>query len=275
MAYASRITIDVAARFLASQIENPGAYEDLPGTKIYTEYDDLIEYETERESELLFFNDIGGFSLDGKEYVIKLTKDITTPMPWSNIVANKDFGFLVTESGAGYTWHENSRENKLTPWSNDPIVDPVGEAVYIRDENTGALWSITPSPIRTEGSYTIRHGQGYSVFEFNRNGLKQKQTMFVCQHQPVKYYHIQIDNTYDRRKNLTLTLYVHWVCGVNPIPNNQFITTMEIRINAIFAVNPYNESLQKSSFYSSDRPYVGITGDELNSLEEMVLLATP
>ncbi|MFY9176826.1 MAG: glucoamylase family protein [Caldicoprobacterales bacterium] len=263
LAYASRITIDGQRGSLASQIENPGAYEDLPGTKIYTEYDDLIEYETERESELLFFNDIGGFSLDGKEYVIKLTKDITTPMPWSNIVANKDFGFLVTESGAGYTWHENSRENKLTPWSNDPIVDPVGEAVYIRDENTGALWSITPSPIRTEGSYTIRHGQGYSVFEFNRNGLKQKQTMFVCPDKPVKYYHIQLSNNSNRRKNLSLTLYVHWVCGVNPIPNNQFIMTMEDReVNAIFAVNPYNEQFaEKVAFIASDRPYVGITGD--------------
>ena len=277
LAYASRIIIDGQRGSLASQIEDFDVQEDLPDIMEYNESQDTIEYEMEAEPELLFFNDIGGFSSDGKEYVIRLNKDITTPMPWSNIIANKDFGFLVTESGGGYTWHGNSRENKLTPWSNDPIVDPVGEGVYIRDEDTGALWSITPSPIRTEGIYTIRHGQGYSVFEHNRNGLKQKQTMYVNPDQPVKYYHIQIVNASDRRKNLSFTFYVHWVCGVNPIPNNQFITTMEDKeLNAILAFNPYNEEFKdKVAFIASDRPYVGITGDRTEFIGRNGSISSP
>src|SRR5262249_6650822 len=114
---------------------------------------------------LLFPNGLGGFSPDGAEYVIELAPGQWTPAPWSNLVANPGFGFLVTEAGGGYTWSVNSRENKLTPWSNDPVTDAPAEAVYLRDEETGQLGSPTPLPIRDEQPYVVRHGQGYSRFE--------------------------------------------------------------------------------------------------------------
>ncbi len=126
-----------------------------------------------RQSEVLpprpdleFFNGLGGFSADGREYVTILGAGQWTPAPWINVIANPTFGFQVSESGSGYTWSLNSRENQLTPWSNDPVSDPPGETIYVRDEDTGELWNPTVLPIREEASpYTARHGQGYSRFE--------------------------------------------------------------------------------------------------------------
>ena len=129
--------------------------------------------------DLHYFNGFGGFSRDGKEYIIHLKEGLQTPAPWINVVANKKFGFLISESGSGSTWAENSRENKLTPWSNDPVSDPSGEAIYLRDEKTGEVWTITPLPIREKEPYLIRHGIGYTSFHHESHGLDQKLTCFV------------------------------------------------------------------------------------------------
>jgi cyclic beta-1,2-glucan synthetase len=121
---------------------------------------------TRKNPDLIFFNGLGGFSPEGREYVTILAEGQWTPAPWLNVISNsKSFGFQVSETGAGYTWSVNSRENRLTPWSNDPVSDPVGEAIYLRDEETGEVWSPTPLPIREPESYLIKHGQGYSIFE--------------------------------------------------------------------------------------------------------------
>src|SRR6185295_13952040 len=113
--------------------------------------------------ELEFFNGLGGFAEGGREYVAILGPGQSTPAPWLNVIANPSFGFLVSESGAGYTWAGNSRENQLTPWSNDPVSDPISEAIYIRDDETGELWNPTAAPIRSEEStYVARHGAGYT-----------------------------------------------------------------------------------------------------------------
>src|SRR4029079_8605610 len=90
-----------------------------------------------RQAELERWNGIGGFARDGREYVIVLGEGRSTPAPWINVIANPGFGFQVSESGSGFTWSENSRENRLTPWSNDPVSDPPGEVLFVRDEDTG------------------------------------------------------------------------------------------------------------------------------------------
>src|SRR5581483_5181694 len=114
---------------------------------------------------LQFFNGLGGFGLEGREYVTVLGDGRSTPTPWINVIANPAFGFQVSAEGAGYTWSGNSRENQLSPWSNDPVSDPAGEAIYLRDEESGDLWTPTASPIREAGTlYVARHGQGYSRF---------------------------------------------------------------------------------------------------------------
>ena len=127
-----------------------------------------------------FFNGLGGFVEDGREYATVLGEGQWTPAPWVNVVANSAFGFQVSESGAGYTWSVNSRENQLTPWSNDPVGDPPGETIYIRDEETGELWGPTLLPIREDAStYVARHGQGYTCFEHTSHGIATRLVQFV------------------------------------------------------------------------------------------------
>ena len=130
--------------------------------------------------DLKFFNGVGGFTRDGREYITVLGEGQWTPAPWINVIANEhEFGFQVSEAGSGFTWSQNSRENRLTPWSNDAVSDQPGEAIYIRDDDTGTVWSPTPLPIREPEPYLIKHSQGYSVFEHTSHGIAQSVLMFV------------------------------------------------------------------------------------------------
>ena len=142
------------------------------------------------------FNGIGGFADDGREYVIAVDQDAGTlpPQPWSNVVAHPTFGFAATEGGPGYTWSSNSHDNRLTPWRNDPVSDPPGEAIFIRDEETGQFWSATPLPAGGGQPYTVRHGQGYSAFEHARNGLASTLLLFVPPTDEVKIFHLTLRN---------------------------------------------------------------------------------
>lgn len=162
----------------------------------------------------LFWNGFGGFGPKGKSYQITLTKNLMTPAPWVNVIANPDFGFLVSETGGGYTWCRNSRENKITPWSNDPVGDEPGEVFYIRDE-LHSLWTMTPLPIREKEPYRIEHGFGYTTFHHDSHGIAQELTQFV----PVKGMHktslIQLHNHSGKTKTLTLTYYMTPVLGVS------------------------------------------------------------
>lgn len=168
-----------------------------------------------KPGELLFFNGLGGFSADGREYVIWLKEGQTTPAPWMNVLANPGFGCNITESGGGYTWAENSRENKLTPWSNDPVSDPPGEVFYLRDEVSGQYWSLTPQPIQERQDYLIRHGQGYTVFEQNSHGLAQELTVLVAEQDPIKICLVKLHNYSGRPRRLSLTYYLKPVMGVD------------------------------------------------------------
>jgi len=173
-----------------------------------------VETPDQANAQLQFANGYGGFSEDGKEYIIELKEGMNTPLPWINVIANSKFGFQVSEAGAGYTWSLNSREYKLTPWSNDPILDPSGEALYLRDEKTGEAWSVTANPKREKGSYTIRHGQGYSIFEHNSHGLQQTLRLFVPLDEPAKIIELMITNLTDHTSQLSAIYYVEWVMGV-------------------------------------------------------------
>jgi cyclic beta-1,2-glucan synthetase len=192
--------------------------------------------------ELTFFNGLGGFHQGGREYVTLLGAEQWTPAPWSNIIANKnEFGFQVSETGAGYTWSVNSRENRLTPWSNDAISDPPGEVVYLRDEETGAVWSATPLPIRGSESYIIRHGQGYSVFEHTSHGLSQELLLFVPLDASVKISLLRLRNRTDRKRKVTVTLYNELVLGVMRTTSAPYvITEIDQSSSTIFARNPFN-----------------------------------
>src|SRR4030095_11798827 len=145
--------------------------------------------------DLEFYNGLGGFAEDAREYVTVLGQGGWTPSPWINVIANPGFGFQVSESGSGYTWSVNSRENQLTAWSNDPISDPPGETIYVRDEETGDVWGPTALPIREETSpYVIRHGQGYTRFEHVSHGISLELLQLVPLNDPVKISRLTIEN---------------------------------------------------------------------------------
>ncbi|HXH01461.1 MAG TPA: cyclic beta 1-2 glucan synthetase, partial [Xanthomonadaceae bacterium] len=131
---------------------------------------DTWPFDAAAETRLLG-NGLGGFSSDGREYIIDLDAGQTTPAPWSNVLANPQFGCVVSESSPGYTWAENAHEFRLTPWQNDPVGDAGGEAFYLRDDDSGRIWSPTPLPCRGEGAYRIRHGFGYSVYAHVEDGI--------------------------------------------------------------------------------------------------------
>jgi cyclic beta-1,2-glucan synthetase len=170
----------------------------------------------EKMPPLEFFNGLGGFTKDGHEYVIRLDKNNTTPAPWVNVIANEKLGFIASESGGGYTWAGNSRENKLTPWSNDPVTDKPGEIFYIKDKKTGSLWSPTANPVRVENSeYVIKHGHGYSKFSNNANGIKSELLQFATKEDPVKLTQLKLENQTKDNRELSVTNYIEWVLGVN------------------------------------------------------------
>ena len=192
--------------------------------------------------ELQFFNGLGGFSADGREYVVVLNKGQNTPAPWVNVVANPNFGFLVSESGGGYTFAHNSRENQLTPWSNDTVSDPAGEIFYLRDEDYGWVWTPTARPIRLDDtSYVTRHGRGYSSFQTAAYGIASELDLFVSWHDPVKISCLRLKNCSSTTRKISVTAYVEWVLGTVRGTNAPFIVTeQDVETGALFARNPWN-----------------------------------
>ncbi len=189
-----------------------------------------------------FFNSLGGFTADGREYVIQLKEGQSTPAPWCNVISNsRDFGFVVSESGSGYTWSVNSRENRLTPWSNDPISDPPGEIHYLRDEETGEIFSPTALPIRDSSNYLIRHRQGSTAFEHHSHGLHQSLEIFAALDADVKIHLFKLRNDSGRLRHLSLTSYFEWVLGFQKSQTSaSVITELDPDTGALLARNSYN-----------------------------------
>ncbi len=192
-------------------------------------------------TDLHFFNGLGGFSSLGDEYVIVTDKKNKTPAPWANVIANPDFGTVISESGQAYTWVENAHEMRLTPWNNDPVSDSAGEVYYIRDEEAGHFWSATPLPRGGESSYMTRHGFGYSIFEHVEGGIRSEMTVYVDIEAPVKFTVIKVRNESGRPRRLSATGYIEWVLGdIRPKTAMYVITEVSKSSGAIIARNPYN-----------------------------------
>ena len=193
--------------------------------------------------EMQFWNGLGGFALDGREYVTILEGSTRTPAPWVNIIANPDFGFQVSTDGSGFTWSLNSQQNQLTPWSNDAVGDAPGEAIYVRDEESGEVWTPTALPIREKNSsYLVRHGQGYSRFGHDSHGISLELLQYVPVGDPIKISRLKITNHSGRPRRLSVTTYVDWALGTSRSITAPFIVTeIDPETGAIFARNPWND----------------------------------
>ncbi len=227
--------------------------------------------------DLLFFNGLGGFTPDGREYVITTAVGQKTPAPWVNVLANPLFGTIVSESGPAFTWSENAHEFRLTPWVNDSVSDLSGEAFYLRDEERGHFWSPTPAPCRGINPYVTRHGFGYSVFEHTERGIHSELWIYVALDAAIKFAVLKVRNDSGRKRKLSATGYVEWVLGdLRPKSAMHVITAIDRKSGALFAHNPYNTEFHgRTGFFDvDDRPY-SLTGDRTEFLGRNGTLAAP
>jgi cyclic beta-1,2-glucan synthetase len=222
--------------------------------------------------ELPYFNSLGGFTPDGREYVIYLGPNMHTPAPWVNVIANPTFGTLLSETGSGFTWYGNSQRNRLTQWSNDPVLDPPSEALYIRDEETGVYWTPTPAPIREGTPYRARHGAGYTVFEHNSHGIEQDLTVFVPVDEkggePIKLQKLRLRNDSSRHRKLSVTYYVEWTLGENRESSQMHVVTYwDDEVQALLARNRYHpEYGDRVAFAAISPPAESYNGDRTSFL---------
>lgn len=229
---------------------------------------DVVPNTESPRRDLLFFNGLGGFTLDGREYIIRIEPGQVTPAPWVNVLANPYFGTVISESGGSYTWCENAHEFRLTPWYNDPVSDVSGEAVYLRDEESGYFWSPTPLPARGNASYVCRHGFGYSVFEYTENGITSELWNYVATDAPVKYSVLKVKNTSGRSRRLSATAYCEWVLGeMRSKALMHTVTDTDPQTGVLLARNSYSvEFSDRIAFIDVQESTRSVTGDRTEFL---------
>jgi cyclic beta-1,2-glucan synthetase len=213
--------------------------------------------------DLAEFNGIGGFTRDGREYVIVTTPESRTPAPWVNLLANPWFGTVVSESGGSYTWCENAHSFRLTPWNNDPVADASGEAFYIRDEESGRFWSPTPLPARGLMPYTTRHGFGYSVFEYGEGGITTEMRVYVATDAPVKFAVFKVRNNSGRSRRISVTGFFELLLGDRrEMHGPHIVTEVDPKTGALLAHNAYNsEFANRVVFLDCSETKRTVTGD--------------
>jgi cyclic beta-1,2-glucan synthetase len=263
----ARVILVASRGTLVQQLTAPLQQTQLPASLVPTRRGEEPPSAPLPFMELPFFNGWGGFTPDGREYAIYLGPHTQTPAPWVNVMANPVFGALVSESGPGFVWYGNSQANRLLPWSNDPVSDPAGDAIYIRDEDTGIYWSPTPLPVRELDAYRARHGQGYTVFEHNSHGIGQELTIFVplgdgsngdagesgagrrpapggpgedVRGAPVRIQRLRLRNGSGYRRRLSATFYAEWVLGgVREESQQHVVTAWDASNGLLLARNAY------------------------------------
>ena len=264
----ARVVLD-ADQSLADRLENvlvprPQPPLLVPGGAM----PDSVLNNLKRPKGLLFDNGVGGFDGWSGEYVIHLQPGETTPSPWCNVLANESFGSVVTEAGLGFSWGLNSGEHRLTTWSNDPVADTAGEMLYLRDEVSGDIWSVTPLPCTNNTAVQIRHGFGYTNWCRNSHGFEQELLTFVDVDDPVKILRLKLDNFSDQARRLTITCYVEWQLGAMADSARQHVVTQyDANCEAIVANNPWDaEFADRVAFMSASHSPHSVTGDRLDFL---------
>lgn len=276
----ARAIIDGARGSLAEQVNRRGLIEKkvprlTPTRKrtLETSQSQLVAPRTD----LILSNGLGGFTSDGREYVITTTHAQTTPLPWVNVIANPNFGSVISETGLAYTWSENAHEFRLTPWCDDPVGSSGGEAIYLRDEDSGEFWSPAPLPARGKAPYVTRHGFGYSVFEHTEDGVRSELWVYVDLEESVKFSVLKVSNESGRKRRLSATGYVEWVLGdLRTKSALHLVTEIDASSGALFARNAYNSEFGgRVCFFDVDNSARSLTGDRTEFLGRNGSLGNP
>ena len=275
----ARVVLDDRGGALAEQITRRSLADSVVPllTPVRTLHVDPAAAVESSHGDLMFFNGFGGFTPDGREYVVTIAPGQVTPAPWVNVLANPFFGTIVSESGCANTWSENAHEFLLTPWSNDPVSDSCGEAFYLRDEESGHFWSPTPWPSRGQGSYVCRHGFGYSVFTHTEDGIDSELWVYVALDAPIKFAMLKLRNKSGRLRRLSVTGYIEWVLGeLRPKSMMHVLTEMDPAIGALLARNAYNEEFgERIAFFDVDDPTRCFSGDRTEIIGRNGTLQNP
>lgn len=277
---AARVVISDTNGTLAEQVYRPRAEPALPrrlSTCRPQQEERSADASLAVPQDLQMANPYGGFSADGSEYVIVLPENKTVPAPWVNVLTNPEFGSIVSESGSAYSWRENAHEFRLTPWENDPVCDDCGEALFLRDEQSGRFWSPTLLPARGRGTYITRHGFGYSVFEHMEEGVYSELRVFVAPDLPVKFSVLRLGNRSDRSRHLSVTGYVAWVLGdLRAKSAMHVIVEPDSASGALLARNPYSMDFPgRTAFFGLSAEERTFTCDRREFLGRNGTLAAP
>jgi cyclic beta-1,2-glucan synthetase len=275
---AARVVLSGAAGSLAAQVDRQEEAPELPAPLRPPARPERRKIATPPRQQLQFDNGTGGFSADGREYVLHLPGGTAglPPTPWCNVIANPSFGFLISETGGGFTWAGNSQMNRLTGWNNDPVADPPSEVLYLRDDRTGEVWTPTPLP-RGTGPTTVRHGQGYTVFEQRGDGLEQELLVLVPPADPIKLLRLKVRNTGKQLRRLTAVFYAEWVLGtLREQAALQVVCAADETTGALLAHNYWNADFANQVAFAAttERP-VTFTADRGEFLGRNGTLALP
>jgi cyclic beta-1,2-glucan synthetase len=227
---------------------------------------------------LEFFNGFGGFTDSGREYAVVLDDGQWTPAPWVNVIANPNFGFLSSADGCGSTWSLNAQQNQLTPWSNDPVSNSPAEAIYLRDEKSGDLWSATPLPIRERAStYVVRHGFGYTRTEHTVHGIALDLQQFVPLADPLKISRLKIHNLSQEPRQLSVSHYLDWVLGSQRARSAPFLVTeVDTQTGALLARSAWGSDFAgRVAFMDMGGRQQSLSGDRAEFIGRHGSLAEP
>jgi cyclic beta-1,2-glucan synthetase len=229
--------------------------------------------------QLRHWNGLGGFSADGREYVVVLDGAQETPLPWANVLANPDFGSVVTCAGPSFTWAENSRENRLTPFANDPVTDVGGEAIYLRDDDDARCWGATPGPMRRGADsqrFLIRHGAGVTRYSHEERGLEHELALFVHASEPVRFGLLTLTNHDARPRRLSVYAYSEWaLCPPRAGDHLHVRTEFDAASSTLLARNPYNRDFAERIAFAHASDLRSATADRLEFIGRNASLARP
>jgi cyclic beta-1,2-glucan synthetase len=258
----ARTVFTASGGSLARQLRRVTRRRELPGPHVPTRpAEPHRSLPPPPREELLFDNGIGGFSADGREYVMTLNRETHTPAPWCNVIANPSFGTLVSESGSSFTWSRNSQRRRLTPWSNDALLDPSGELIYLRDDEDGSVWTPTPRPAGGSATYRVAHGQGYTRFLHDRMGLLHDLTVFVSSRDPVRFQRLRVENRGTTTRRLSIYGVVEWLLGTGREKGRLSVATQWDPAGRVcFATNPF-AAPSGTAFFAATAAVKSFTGN--------------